>query len=167
MNLLALKNLIILNYLSLITIHQGKKCILLVQVTMYQAPVLHEVLFKMMVSVYMYVMMCLSIVRIYLNTVKKFFLEICAVQIENTGKRMVVICLYRSPSHDFKQFLKLLDLAFLSLNNPAMEVLICGDFNVDYLSNFTHKQESSIMISGFRRVLNIVCVLLGISPASV
>ena len=60
---------------------------------------------------------------------KEKILEICAVQIENTGKWMVVICLYRSPSHDFKQFLKLLDLAFLSLNNPYMEVLICGDFN--------------------------------------
>ena len=79
-------------------------------------------------------------------------LEICAVQIENTGKRMVVICLYRSPSGDFKQFLKLLDLALLSLNNPYMEVLLCGDFNVDYLSNCTRKQELSILLGTYNMI---------------
>ena len=80
---------------------------------------------------------------------KEKILEICAVQIENIGKRMVVICLYTSLSGDFKQFLKLLDLAFLSLNNPYMEVLICGDFNVDYLCNCTHKRELSILLGTY------------------
>jgi hypothetical protein len=60
---------------------------------------------------------------------KEKILEICAVQIETTDKRIIVMCVYRSPSGDFSHFLRLLDTALLSLNNPSIEILICGDFN--------------------------------------
>jgi hypothetical protein len=59
---------------------------------------------------------------------------------------MIVICVYRSPSGGFNNFLRLLDLAVLSLNNPSTEILICGDFNVDYLSNCSHKRKLSLLL---------------------
>ena len=49
-------------------------------------------------------------------------LEICAVQIETTDKRMIVMCVYRSPSGNFKHFLRLLDMALLSLNKLTVEI---------------------------------------------
>jgi hypothetical protein len=62
---------------------------------------------------------------------------------------MIVICVYRSPSGDFNQFLRLLDMALLSLNKPATEMLICGDYNVDYLLSCIHKQKLSLLLGGY------------------
>ena len=67
----------------------------------------------------------LLITLIFLNSTKKKILEICAVQTVTTDKRMIVICVYRSPSGDFNHFLRLLDMALLSLNKPSLKILIC------------------------------------------
>ena len=82
-------------------------------------------------------------------------MEICAVQIETTDKRIIVICVYRSPSGDFNHFLRLLDMALLSLNEPSTELLICGDFNVDYLSRSNHKQKLSLWSGAY----NMTCTV--------
>jgi hypothetical protein len=83
------------------------------------------------------------------NYCKEKILEICAVQIETTDKQMIVICVYRSPSGDFNHFLGLLDTVLLSLNKPSMEILICGDFNVDYLLQCNHKQKLSLLLGAY------------------
>ena len=79
----------------------------------------------------------------YLNFSKYYkekILEILTVQIVTTDKQMIVMCVFRLPSDDFNQFFRLLDMALLSLNKPAAEILICGDFNIDYLLSCNHKQ---------------------------
>jgi endonuclease/exonuclease/phosphatase family metal-dependent hydrolase len=43
-------------------------------------------------------------------------------------------------------------MALLSLKNPSMEILICGDFNVDYLSNCTHKQKLSLLLGAYNMI---------------
>jgi len=48
------------------------------------------------------------------NYCKEEILAICAVQIETTDKRTIVICMHRSPSDDFNHFLRLLDMALVS-----------------------------------------------------
>jgi len=37
-------------------------------------------------------------------------IEICAVQLGSTAKQLIVICVYRAPSVNCNQFLKLLDM---------------------------------------------------------
>ena len=83
---------------------------------------------------------------------KEKILEICTVQIETTCKRMIVICVYRSPSGDFNHFLRLLDMVFLSLNKPSMEVFISGDFNVDCLLSCNHKQKLSLLLGAYNMI---------------
>ena len=87
------------------------------------------------------------IILIFLNITKN--LEICAVQIETTDNRMIVIRVYKSRSGDFNHFLKLLDMAVFSLNKPSKEILICGDFNVDYLSRCKPKQKLSLLLFAY------------------
>jgi hypothetical protein len=70
----------------------------------------------------------------------------CVIQIETTDKRIIVICVYRSPSGDFNHFLNLLDMALFSMNKPSTEILICGDFNADYLSRCNHKPKLSPLL---------------------
>ena len=40
-------------------------------------------------------------------------------------------------------------MALLSLNKPATEILICGDFNVDYLLSCNHKQKLSLLLGAY------------------
>jgi hypothetical protein len=61
-------------------------------------------------------------------------LEICAVQLETKTSNLIILDLYRSPSGDFNQFLKGLDTTLKYFYNPKSEFLICGDINIDYLS---------------------------------
>jgi hypothetical protein len=83
-------------------------------------------------------------------------LEICSVQTETTDKWMIVICMYRSHSGDFNHFLRLLDMALLSLNKPPMQILICGEFNVDYLSRCNHKHKLSPLLLGSYTMMHTV-----------
>jgi hypothetical protein len=43
-------------------------------------------------------------------------------------------------------------MVLLSLNNPSMEILICGDFNVDYLSKCTRKQKLSLLLGAYNMI---------------
>jgi len=57
---------------------------------------------------------------------------------------MIVICVYRSPSGDFNHFLRLLDMALLSLNKPSTEpqtkvITMIRCLQYDVHSGFSHK----------------------------
>jgi hypothetical protein len=104
----------------------------------------------MVVFVYLFVRndLCFSHVDLSNYCVEKI-VEICAVKIESNGLRLVIVCLYRSPSGDFCQFLNLLEQVLLFLYTPFIEFLICGDFNVDYLLNDNRKQQLSVVFNTF------------------
>jgi len=44
----------------------------------------------------------------------------------------VIICIYRSPTGNFTQFIKSLDKTLNHLTKPNTEFIICGDFNIDF-----------------------------------
>jgi hypothetical protein len=67
-------------------------------------------------------------------------LEICAVQLETMGKQLIIICIYRAPSRNFNWCLKLFDIVLQSLYDHMVEFLVCGDINVDYLTNCNRQQ---------------------------
>jgi exonuclease III len=66
-------------------------------------------------------------------------LEVCATQIRSMTNQQIIICMYRSPSGNFYQFLKVLDTMLMSLYQPKTEFIICGDINIDYLSDSSKK----------------------------
>jgi exonuclease III len=45
-----------------------------------------------------------------------------------------MLSLYKAPSGDFSQFMKRLDVTLKYMYNPKSKFLICGDVNIDYLS---------------------------------
>ena len=59
----------------------------------------------------------------------------------------IIICMYRSPSGIFYQFIKLLDIMLMSLYQPKTEFIICGDNNIDYLPDSSKKQQLSQYIT--------------------
>jgi hypothetical protein len=66
-------------------------------------------------------------------------LEVCAVELETKSSNFSVLALYRVPSASFNQFMKRLDATLKYLYNPKSDFLMCGDINVDYLSDNNRK----------------------------
>jgi exonuclease III len=73
--------------------------------------------------------------------------ETCAVQIEIKGFYIIIICIYRSPSAEFDQFLRLLDS---TLHKSKTEFVICGDINVDYITDNHWKEQLSLLLSTYK-----------------
>ena len=65
-------------------------------------------------------------------------IEICAVNITSPFTRIEIICIYRSPTSNFSQFIKSLDEILSHLTKTSTEFIFCGDININYL----HKKDS-------------------------
>ena len=77
--------------------------------------------------------------------------EVCAIQKRSKTSLQIIniICMYRSPSGSFNQFLKLLDIMLMSLYQPKIEFIICGDINIDYLSDSYKKPQLTQLLDSY------------------
>jgi len=62
-------------------------------------------------------------------------LEVFAIELETKSSNLRILALYRAYSENFCQFTVRLDSTLKYLYNQISEFLICGDINVDYLSD--------------------------------
>ena len=51
-----------------------------------------------------------------------------------------IINIYRSPSGNFEYFLNELETLLKCIPINSLELIVCGDFNVNFLENTSHKQ---------------------------
>jgi hypothetical protein len=65
--------------------------------------------------------------------------EVCAFKIHLDTKSVCIIAIYRAPSGNFDLFLSKLDVVLRKLYTAHLEYIICGDINVDYLSDSDKK----------------------------
>jgi exonuclease III len=59
-------------------------------------------------------------------------LEICALKICLPQKNLIIICIYRSPTGNFKYFLNQLEVILNSLYKGSSYLILCGDFNINH-----------------------------------
>jgi hypothetical protein len=69
-------------------------------------------------------------------------LEICAVKVHLSTANMVIICIYRSPAGDFHYFLTNLEMFLNSIFSNTNDIIICGDFNINYIQE--NKKKTTI-----------------------
>jgi exonuclease III len=75
-------------------------------------------------------------------------IEVCAVKLQLISSHICVFSIYRAPSGNFTHFLHKLDMILKSLYCSKIEFIICGDINVDYLSDNNRKNQlNSLLIS--------------------
>jgi len=72
-------------------------------------------------------------------------IEACAVKINLLSITICIICIYRSPTG---KFLHTLDSILSFLHNNTIKIIICGDFNINYL-NENDKKNVNQTISYF------------------
>ena len=68
-------------------------------------------------------------------------LEICAIKLETKLSKLIILNLYRTPTRDFNQFIKMLEGALKYLHKPKAEFLICGDINTSYIIESNKKKK--------------------------
>ncbi|PNF25679.1 hypothetical protein B7P43_G16270, partial [Cryptotermes secundus] len=73
-------------------------------------------------------------------------------QLEIKTSNLIILCLYRSPTGHFNQFLKGLDATLKYLYNPKSEFLICGDINIDYLSDSNRKKQMNSLLTTYNLI---------------
>jgi hypothetical protein len=75
--------------------------------------------------------------------------EICSIQIELGIYSIIILCIYRSPSGNFSKFLNALDSTQRSLHKQKTEFIICGDLNVNFLSDSNFKFKLSLLFQSY------------------
>ena len=71
------------------------------------------------------------------NTKKN--LEICALRSSLTSCNLIIICIYRSPIGNFNYFLNQLETVLKKLHKTSTDIIVCGDFNVNYFNYNSRK----------------------------
>jgi hypothetical protein len=66
--------------------------------------------------------------------------EICAVQLHISSYIIIIIAIFRSPSGDFTYFLVSLEFILNQIYNNSIDIILCGDLNVNYLNDNHTKQ---------------------------
>jgi len=73
-------------------------------------------------------------------------IEICAIKMVIAATDIYVISIYRSPTGDFVTFLQGIDEMPNQLYKPNIEIIICGDINMNYLDENCYKQSQLDML---------------------
>ena len=81
--------------------------------------------------------------------VKEKDLEICALNIQISLINLLVICLYRSPMGDFAYFLDQLELVLCKLYKVSTNIVICGDFNVNFTETTSRVYKLESLMASF------------------
>jgi exonuclease III len=66
-------------------------------------------------------------------------LEIAALKFKINRSNFIILCGYRSPTGDFQYFTENLDSILSSLQKFNTKIILCGDFNIDYIVNSQYK----------------------------
>ena len=71
---------------------------------------------------------------------KEQVIEACALKIETSLFNATIIAIYRTPNGNFNLFLSGLDNIIRSLFKVGAKLIICGDINVNYLTDSEKKK---------------------------
>ena len=82
---------------------------------------------------------------------KEMDIEICAIKIHThkTSCAIVIVTVYRSPTGGVTYFLNTLETAIDQLYNNTANIIICGDFNINYLSDNKKKQKLNSLLTSY------------------
>jgi hypothetical protein len=80
---------------------------------------------------------------------KEKYLEICAVEIHLTDYTIYIMAIYQAPSGNFLYFLNNLETILNMIYENSIEIIICGEININYLNDSTHKQLLDSLLASY------------------
>jgi hypothetical protein len=76
-------------------------------------------------------------------------IEICAVKLHILSCTVIIITLYRSPMGNVANFLNNLEAALHQMYNNTDDIILCGDFNINYLDDNQNKQDLNSLLNSY------------------
>ena len=76
-------------------------------------------------------------------------IEICAVKLRISSHTIVIITVYRSPTGNIAYFLNNLEAALNQIYNNTVDIILCGDFNINYLNDSQTKQALNSLLTSY------------------
>jgi hypothetical protein len=76
-------------------------------------------------------------------------IEICAVKLHILSRTIVTITVYRSPTGNIAYFLNNPEAALKQVYNNTVDIILCGDFNINYLSDNQNKQALNSLLTSY------------------
>jgi hypothetical protein len=77
-----------------------------------------------------------------------FDIELSAIKIQYDSSFIYILAVYRAPSGNFTHFMQKMD-RILRLYNSKIEFIICGDFNIDYLTDKYRKSQLNSLLNSY------------------
>ena len=68
-------------------------------------------------------------------------IEVCALNLKLTFSNRKIMTIYRAPTGNFEVFLNRLDSILKTLCKADSKLIVCGDINIDYLSDSEKKRQ--------------------------
>jgi exonuclease III len=87
--------------------------------------------------------------NINLHKYSKDDFEICAVKINSSVNTIIIMTIYRYPDDDFQYFLNRLECTLNRIHNNTTDIIICGDFNINYLHECSTKQLLNSLLASY------------------
>jgi hypothetical protein len=76
-------------------------------------------------------------------------LEICATELHLQFYKICIVTIYRSPSGYFQYFINALEKMLNKIYNNINDIILCGDFNINYHINSTYKQSLDSLTASY------------------
>jgi len=80
---------------------------------------------------------------------KEMDIEICAIKLHTPSCAIIVVTVYRSPTGDVTHFLNTTETALDQLYTNTTNIIVCGDFNINYLSDNKKKQTLNSLLTSY------------------
>jgi hypothetical protein len=76
-------------------------------------------------------------------------IEICAVKLHILSHTIIIITIYRSPTGNIAYFLNNLEAALNQVNKNTVDIILCGDFNINYFDDNQNKHLLNSLLSRY------------------
>jgi hypothetical protein len=83
------------------------------------------------------------------NYCKERDIEICVLNFNSTSFKLYIMVVYRAPMGDFNLFLNKLDDTIKSIYKTNLNFILCGDINIDYLTENNRKKQLDSMLQTY------------------
>jgi len=75
--------------------------------------------------------------------------EICANEFYLQLYKPCIMTIYRSPTGDFQYFIDTLEKILNKIHFNFNDIIICGDFNINYYKNSSFKQSHDSLLTSY------------------
>ena len=76
-------------------------------------------------------------------------IEICMLNFKTTSFSFYIMVVYRAPTGNFNLFLNRLDNSIKSIYRANLNLILCGDINIDYLTENDRKRQLDLVLQTY------------------